>query len=121
MVTATEKYKVLLQEAVQLFDALLELYLPDKRTEQDFAARTIIDIQGKRTGMVERLARPEPVSTAMTATLIQVIGHYLDSHWDDYREIPVADPAKFARRSELHASLEALVERIAQLHIEIKS
>ncbi|MBX0289478.1 hypothetical protein K3G63_03465 [Hymenobacter sp. HSC-4F20] len=120
MVNATEKYKALLQEATQLFDALLALYLPDKGAEQDFAARTVLDIQSKRTAMLERLARAEPVSTAMTATLIQVIGHYLDGHWDDYREIPTANPAKFARREQLHADLEALVNRVAQLQVEMK-
>jgi hypothetical protein len=121
MVTATETYKALLREAKLLFDDLLALYLPDKRTEQDFATRTATDIEIKRSGIVERLASTEPVSTTLTATLIQSIGHYLDGHWDDYREIPTADPEKYTRRTQLHAALEAVVEKIAQLAVQLKS
>lgn len=114
-------YKLLSQEARGIYDALLALYEPDIQTERDFAACTVSAIKAQRAGVAGRLARPNELSPATTNLLIQSIGRYLDSHWDNYREIPIADPEKFARREQLHAALQGVMSRIGELQNKLES
>ena len=108
MVTYLEEYKHLLQRGVRVYDELLLLYAPDKRAENDWADITLAETKTKRDGLSERLASSRKLSAAYTSTLIGSISHYLDSHWADYRELPVANPEKRQRVEQLHAELEAI-------------
>ncbi|MCB2409386.1 hypothetical protein [Hymenobacter lucidus] len=111
----SHSYQLLLRKAGDLYEALLALYKPDIQTEHDFAARTVLATEAQRTGVAWHLARTNELSPASTALLIQSMGRYLDSHWDDYREIPTADPEKFVRREHLHAALEGVISKISEL------
>lgn len=116
MVNYIEEYKGLLQKGANVYDELIQLYAPDKQAENDWADITVAETRTKRNGLLERLAKPGEISAIYTNTLILSIGHYLDSHWADYREIPVANPEKRQQVERLHAELEAIINGVAQIH-----
>lgn len=120
MVDYIETYKELLQRAANVYNQLLELYAPDKQAENDWADITLAETRTQRNGMLERLANPTKLSAAYTNTLILSIGHYLDSHWADYQNLPIANLEKQKQVEQQHAELEAIIKKIAQIDIALR-
>ncbi len=120
MVNYIEAYKELLQRAAEVFEALIRLYSPDKHVENDWADVTLAETRIQRNGMLERLANPTKISAAYTNTLILSIGHYLDSHWADYQNLPIASPEKRTQVEREHTELEAIIKEIAKISIALR-
>jgi hypothetical protein len=122
MVEYLPEYQRLLHRALAVLDELLALYAPDQRTEDDWAARSLLQTQQQRSGLAQRLAQPPaPLTAEDTSTITVSLGHYLDSHWADYQQLPAADPAKRARLLALHAALEAILKDLAPLHNALRA
>jgi hypothetical protein len=122
MVEYLPEYLRLLQRALAALDELLALYAPDQRTEDDWAARTLRQTQQQRRSLAERLAQPPaPLTAEDTSTVTVSLGHYLDSHWADYQQLPTADPAKRAQVLAQHAALEAVIKDLAPLHNALRA
>ena len=117
MVNYLLTYQNLLQRGIKVFDDLLALYTPDKKADKDWATISVMQTQAQRNSLAERLADPPARLTAEeTGSVTTSIGHYIDSHWADYRELPTANPQKHTRVTELHAELEAILAAIAPIH-----
>lgn len=117
MVNYREEYQAFLQRGVLVFNALLALYSPDKKAENDWADVTLADTRNKRNGLAERLAVLQTVSAAETSTLVVSLGHYLDGHWADYQPgFPVVNPQKRKQLELLHTELESIINGIGQLY-----
>ena len=112
MVDYSSQYAPILERAVRAYNALIELYTPDRHAENDFADHTISETITKRNGLLERLADPATLEEAFTDNYFLSIMKFLDSHWDDYREYPIADAKKFERREALHAELKDIMNEI---------
>jgi len=122
MVEYLPEYQRLLQRALVVLDELLALYAPDQHTEGDWAARCLLHTQQQRSSLTERLAQPPaPLTAEDTSTVTVSLGHYLDSHWADYQQLPTADPAKRARLLALHTALEAVIKDLAPLHNALRA
>lgn len=116
MVDYTTAYLNLVQRAADVFEALVHLYSPDVRAEKDWADISAVDAKAQRNGLLERMASQRALTSARTGTFVSSIGHYLDSHWADYQEFPVANPSKREQVMQLHAKLEAILEEIAPIN-----
>ena len=121
MVTHLEEYKQLLQRGVGVYNELLLLYAPDKRAENDWADITLAETKTHRNGLSERLADYHELSVAHASTLIGSIRHYLDSHWADYRELPVANPEKRQRVEQLHAELKIVMNAAGAIYNALRA
>lgn len=122
MVEYLPAYQRLLQRALAVLDALLALYAPDQRAEGDWAARSLLHTQQQRSSLAQRLAQPPaPLTAEDTSTVTVSLGHYLDSHWADYQQLPTPDPAKRAQLLALHAALEAVLQDLAPLHNALRA
>lgn len=116
MVDYTTAYRSLVEQAANVFDALISLYSPDIKAKKDWAEITVSEATSQRDGLLERLANPRILSSSRTGTLVSSIGHFIDSHWADYREFPVANPEKRKRVEQLHAELEAITKAVAPIN-----
>lgn len=83
---------------------------------RDWADISVVDAKTQRNGLLERLATPRELTSTRTGTLVSAIGHYLDSHWADYQEVPVPNPEKRSRVEQLHAELEAIIKEVAPIN-----
>lgn len=115
MVDYLEEYKSLLQRGVSAYSDLIQLYAPDKQKENDWADITASETTTERNGMLERLANPK-LSPLYSSTLVSSIRHYLDSHWADYQEYPIADAKKRERVEHPHAELESIMDAAGSLN-----
>ena len=121
MVAYLEEYMRLLQRGVAVFDDLLALYTPDKQTEKDWAD-IISDTRNQRRSFAERLADPPADVTAEeTSPVARSVRQYVDSHWADYREFPVASADKRARLEALHTQLGAIANGIGQIYNAVRT
>ena len=120
MVSYLEDYEELLQRGVVLFDKLLALYTLDRQAEKDWADVTIAETTIKRNGMLERLTNPK-LSAAHTSTLVGSIRTYLDKHWADYQEFPVANLEKRMNVEALHAELEAIMDAAGDINNALRN
>lgn len=116
MVDYTESYLSLVRRAADVFEALMNLYLPDAHAERDWANISMVDAKAQRNGLLERLASQRELTSARTGTLVYTIGHYLDSHYADYQEFPVPNALKREQLLHLHAELEAIIKEIAPIN-----
>jgi hypothetical protein len=122
MVEYLPEYQRLLQRALRTVDELLTLYSSDQYTENDWAARCLLQTQQQRSSLAERLAQlPAALTAEDTSTVIASLGHYLDSHWADYQQLPTPDPTKRARLLALHAALEAILKELAPFHNALRA
>jgi hypothetical protein len=122
MVDYLPEYLRLLQRALVILDELLRLYAADQPAEGDWAARCLLHTQQQRSSLAQRLAQPPAPLTAEDTSAVTVsLGHYLDSHWADYQQLPTADPAKRAQLLALHAALEAVIKDLAPLHNALRA
>jgi len=123
MVDYLPQYLRLLQRALAVLDELLALYAPDQQTTAaDWAARCLLHTQQQRSSLAQRLAQPPASLTAEdTSTVTVSLGHYLDSHWADYQQLPTADPAKRVQLLALHGALEAVIKDLAPLHNALRA
>jgi hypothetical protein len=122
MVDYLPEYLRLLQRALAILDELLALYTPDQQAEGDWAARCVLHTQQQRSSLAQRLAQPPTSLTAAdTSTVTVSLGHYLDSHWADYQQLPTADPTKRAQLLALHRALEAVMNDLALLHNALRA
>jgi hypothetical protein len=122
MVDYLPEYLRLLQRALAALNELLDLYAPDQTTAADWAARCVLHTQQQRSSLAQRLAQPPtPLAAADTSAVTVSLGHYLDSHWADYQQLPTADPAKRAQLLALHAALEAVIKDLAPLHNALRA
>jgi hypothetical protein len=121
MVEYLPQYLRLLQRALAVLDELLALYAPDQHTTA-WAARCLLHTQQQRSSLAQRLAQPPaPLTAEDTSTVTVSLGHYLDSHWADYQQLPTADPAKRAQLLTLHGALEAVIKDLAPLHDALRA
>lgn len=122
MVDYLPEYLRLLQRALAALHELLALYTPDQQAEGDWAARCVLHTQQQRSSLAQRLAQPPtPLTAEDTSTVTVSLGHYLDSHWADYQQLPTADPAKRAQLLALHRALEAVIKDLAPLHNALRT
>jgi hypothetical protein len=122
MVEYLPEYLHLLQRALVVLDELLRLYAADQHTAGDWAARCLLHTQQQRSSLAQRLAQPPTPLTAEDTTTVTVsLGHYLDSHWADYQQLPTADPAKRAQLLARHAVLEAILKDLAPIHNALRA
>ena len=121
MVTYLEEYKHLLQRGVRVYDELLLLYAPDKRAENDWADITLAETKTHRNGLSERLTNlPTRITPENTSPVMQSIDRFIDSHWADYRELPVANPEKREQLERLHSELEAVADGLGQIYNAVR-
>ena len=116
MVDYTITHRNLVEQAAKVFEALISLYSPDIKAKKDWAEITVSEATSQRDGLLERLANPRVLSSARTGILVSSIGHFIDSHWADYQEFPVANPEKRKRVEQLHAELEAITKAVAPIN-----
>lgn len=119
MVTHTTHYQEALQQIRRILQALLALYQPDQESAQDWATLTVRDLQVKLDGVEMRLSSSARVTPALTGSLVQSFRHYLDGHWDDYREIPIPNPTKYSTREQLHKELAQVLHQVGQIHDQL--
>lgn len=115
MVDNVTLYKEILERAVRAYDGIIELYTPDIRNGNDFAARTVAQAISKRDGLLERLNDVSHLVDVFKSNYSLSIQFFIDEHWDDYREFPISDPTKFKRREALHAELLSVTKDIGQV------
>jgi len=122
MVEYLPQYLRLLQRALAVLDELLALYAPDQQAAGDWAARCLLHTQQQRSSLAQRLAQPPaPLTAEDTSPVTVSLGHYLDSHWADYQQLPTPDATKRARLLALHAALEAILQDLAPLHNALRA
>ena len=122
MVEYVENYKLLLQRGAGIYEELLLLYAPEKKSGEEWAIKSALQTSNQRISLLERLADPLPRITAEeTSALVASIGHYLDRHWADYQEFPVNDQAKRSRLVELHAKLETVIKGFGQIYNALRA
>ncbi len=122
MVDYLPEYQRQLQRALMVLDELLALYAPDQHTASDWAARCLLHTQQQRSSLAQRLTQPPaPLTAEDTSALTVSLGHYLDSHWADYQQLPVADAAKRVQLLALHARLEAILRDLAPIHNALRA
>ena len=120
MVDYTSQYAPILERAVRIYTDLIELYAPDRAANSSFVDATINDASAARRGLLERLAKPDSLARTFTSNYFLSITHFLDNHWDDYREYPIADPEKFKQREELHKELKAVKNDIMRIQYTLR-
>ena len=118
MVDYLPEYLRLLQRALAILDELLALYTPDQQAEGDWAARCVLHTQQQRSSLAQP---PTSLTAEDTSTVTVSLGHYLDSHWADYQQLPTADPTKRAQLLALHRALEAVMNDLALLHNALRA
>ena len=117
MVTYLQEYKELLQKGILVLDGILELYTPDEQDRNDWASICLSDTRNLQRSFSERLANPLLAVTAEeTSPAMLSIQQYIDSHWADYREFPVANSQKRTLIVDFHTQLKAVAKQIGQLH-----
>jgi hypothetical protein len=112
MVDYLPTYLALLQRGVTLCDTLAKVYEPD--IAQDWASRTLMQLGSLRMGLADRMIDPELV-LEQTSSVTGMIDRYIDSHWADYREIPIPDLTKRARVLDLHEDLMAVINGVGAI------
>ena len=121
MVMNLQEYKKTLQQGISVLDGLLELYTPDKQVENDWAAICLSDTRNLQRSFLERLANPLLAVTAEeTSPAMLSIQKYLDNHWADYREFPVANAQKRTIIVDFHTQLKAVAKQIGQLYNAVR-
>ena len=121
MVDYTEEYKRLLQIGVYVYDELTQLYISDRHVENDWADITLAEIRTKRNGMAERLQNlPTIITAENTSPVMLSIDRFIDSHWADYQEFPVADGEKRKALERMHTELEAVASGIGQIYNAVR-
>lgn len=115
-----EQYTGLLKKAVTVFDEVISLYAPDRHDKKDWAYISALDSTTYRNALAERLA--DPSASVDDATVLTVsLRHYLNSHWADYQELPVANPEKRNQLEQLHAELESIINGLAQISAGLRT
>lgn len=116
MVDYTEKYKSILQKGVSVFDELIQVYAPDKRTTKNWADITVSEATAQRNSLLERFANPK-LTSAYTSAPVSSLGHFLDAHWGDYLpDSPKPDASKRSVMENLRADLELVMNDIIAVH-----
>jgi hypothetical protein len=116
MVDYTEEYKALVEQAAGIYDKLIQVYLPDSTIENDWADITIAETGNYYRGLQERLIYSRKVTAEDASTFIVSAGHYLDSHWADYKELPLVSFEKRKIVEELHSKLEGIISKVGQIY-----
>ncbi|RZK30078.1 MAG: hypothetical protein EOO63_07620 [Hymenobacter sp.] len=117
MVIYLQEYKDLLQKGIIVLDNLLEIYTPDKQAENDWATICLSDTRNLHRSLSERLANPRlTVTPEETSPVMVAIQQYIENHWADYREFPVANAQKRALLVDLHAQLKIVAKGVGQLY-----
>lgn len=117
MVALVKEYIMLLEQGVAITDQLLALYNPDQHVPRDWADISLSDTRNQRRSFAERLADPPVELTAEeTSSLALSIRQYMDAHWADYQEYPIADATKRLQLEEFHKELKAVADAIGQLY-----
>lgn len=101
----TRDYKQLLQQGIRVCEALGELYAADAKTRGDWANRSLSDTQDQRASFGFALVNTWDLAARSTTTLVGCLARYLDNHWADYTDLPVADPEKRLVLERLRAEL----------------
>lgn len=113
MVDSLSVYLALLQRGVTLCDTLAKVYEPD--IAEDWADRTLMQIANLRMGLADRLANPK-LTDVHVGIVMTIIDRYIDGHWADYINLPKPDSAKRTWVLELHESLTALMNEVADFY-----
>jgi hypothetical protein len=112
-----QEFKSLLRKGVKVLDELVALYTPDKKAEKDWTTTCLSDSYNLQRSFSERLTNPhltltmEEISPALLS-----IQQYIDSHWADYREFPIANSQKRILLIDLHSQLKNVARGIGHLY-----
>ena len=117
----SSQYALILERVVKAYNELIVLYTPEQGAGNRFADIAISEAKTKRNGLLERLADPATLEEVFICNYFLSISHFLDDHWDDYHEYPVANPEKFKKREELHAELESVKQDIMRIQNSLLS
>ena len=120
MVEFSNQYAPVLERGIQAYDEIIKLYTPEKHSENDYAAHVISEAMNGKNSLLERLANKMYLERTFTSNYFLSIMHFLDSHWDDYREYPIPDSKKFKRREEIHKELNEVMNEIIRIHNKLK-
>lgn len=121
MVNYSEDYKKLLERSAEIYNELTTLYSADKLVKNDWADLSEAETRTYRNGLWEYLANLRPVSSEDASTFIVSTGHYLDTHWADYTELPTNNPVKREKVENSHTELEAIVKRVGLIRNALRS
>lgn len=117
MVALLNQYTSLLQQGIDVFDKLMVLYTPDKQADKDWADICLSDTRNQLRSFAERLTDLQLQITAEeTSSVALSVRQYLDAHWADYREFPIASEIKRAQLEVLHAKLKTIASSIGHIY-----
>jgi hypothetical protein len=112
-----QDYKSLLQKGIEVLDKLVALYTQDDEAENDWTTNCLSDSYNLQRSFSERLTNPQlTLTTEETSPVMLAIQQYIDSHWADYREFPIADSQKRMLLVDLHFKLKDVARGIGHLY-----
>ena len=112
-------YQDVVRRASDVFTAIIALYQPDIRAPRDWADITVSEATTQRRELQLRLLRTK-IQEGNALTLTGTLGHYLDTHWGDYKQVLTPDPVKRQQVEQFHATLEGLIAEMAPVTMALR-